>query len=454
VCLKPAKTVQHAQTSAFHPPAKHAAHGVRVTAPLPTGRVRRWVRVTKACAVAGAGALSGRRTEAAALYAADVLSELRGLAAKAGQMSGYVDGFVPAGQSAVFAKAMAKLQTAAHHSDPAAVRAVVEAELGRGLHDAFAEWSDTPFASASIGQVHRARLHDGTRVAVKVQHPGVATALGNDLDNAAAFESMVARLVPAGVNIDELFQAVVERFREELDYELEAKNLSEFARLHAAEPAVQLPRLVSSHSSRRVLTTLFCHGESFEQACRHAEAFREHYAETLWRFVTRSILRGGIFNADPHPGNYLFNKDGKVVFLDFGCVQRLSKERCRLAEALRLAAVEREEARFAEAVQEWFGASKGDYERAAFRFMRLCFEPIFASPFRFTPEFAARVVKGLQEFKGVMFSRSAGGVNFPSETVLLNRLQFGFYSVLARLDVEVDYAVLDGAVLTEAANAG
>lgn len=416
---------------------------------LPSGRLRRLVKMAKAGAVAGASAVTGRRTEAGALYAAELLSELRGLAAKAGQMSGYVDGFVPPGQRAVFEAAMGKLQNATKTSPPALVRELLESELGKPVSEAFAEWDDIPFASASIGQVHRARLHDNTLVAVKVQHPGIGEAFADDIDNARAFESVIARLVPAGLNMDEIFAEVVERFREELDYRHEAKNLLAFQKVHSFDDTMQLPKLYPSYSSQRVLTCAFCHGESFEQACAHAVQFREHYAEVLWRFVTRSILHGGLFNADPHPGNYLFNKDGKVVFLDFGCVQRLSEERRQQAGALRLAAVERDEVAFRSATRDWFAANGGEYERAAQKFMRLCFQPIFDSPFRFTPEFAARVVKGIQEFKALMFSRDPSVKGFPAETVLLNRLQFGFYSVLAKLDVEVDYAVLDGSVILE-----
>lgn len=416
---------------------------------LPTGRLTRLVKTAKAGVAAGAGAVMGRGTESAALYAAEVLSELRGLPAKAGQLSGYVDGLVPPAQRAAFASAMQKLQTATAPSPPDRVKRLVEAELRRPLSEAFRSFDDTPFASASIGQVHRARLPDGRAVAVKVQHPGIAAAVEGDLDSARIIELVIGRLAPATLDVDALFQEVSARFREELDYEHEGRNIAEFQKLHAGDPTMQLPRFIPSHSSKRVLTTLYCNGETFEQACTHATAFREQYAATLWRFVTRSILHGGLFNADPHPGNYLFNKDAKVVFLDFGCVQRLSEERRVQAGALRLAAVERDEAAFERAVRDWFGTRGGRYEAGAQRFMRLCFEPVFGSPFRFTSEFAARVVAGIQEFKGLMLSREPSAVRFPAETVLLNRLQFGFYSVLARLDVEVDYAVLDGEIILE-----
>jgi predicted unusual protein kinase regulating ubiquinone biosynthesis (AarF/ABC1/UbiB family) len=420
-----------------------------VPSELPTGRLTRLAKMAKAGAAAGAGAALGRSSETTLRYAADALCELRGLPAKAGQMTGYVDGFAPATHRVAFRSAMHKLLTETSASPPARVKRLVEAELGRRLGEAFAEWEEAPFASASIGQVHRARLHDGRAVAVKVQHPGIQAALEGDIGNARMIEAAVQRLAPAGIDVGELLREAAARFREELDYEREGRNIAEFHRLHAGDPSMQLPRFIASHSSRRVLTTLYCGGETFEQACRHAAGFREHYAETLWRFVTRSILHGGMFNADPHPGNYLFNKDGKVVFLDFGCVQRLSHERRQQAIALRLSAVQRDEAAFQRAVRDWFSLRAGRHEAPAQRFMRLCFEPIFASPFRFTPEFAARVVGGIQEFKGVVFTREPSGVRFPVETVLLNRLQFGFYSVLARLDVEIDYAVLDGEVILE-----
>lgn len=416
---------------------------------IPKGRVRRLARMARAGAVAGAGAVLGRKSDAAAAYASEILSELRGLAAKAGQMAGYVDGFVPPGQRKAFEAAMGSLQAATRASPPVMVRELVERELAQSLEQAFSQWEETPFASASIGQVHRARLPDQTLVAVKVQHPGIADAFENDLSNAAALESVIARLIPSGFDVDAIFEEITARFREELDYLNEARNLETFRSLHSMDPGVHVPRCYETHSSLRVLTCAFCHGETLDQACGHPEPFRQDYARTLWRFVTRSMLIGGAFNADPHPGNYLFTKDGKVVFLDFGCVQRFGQERKELNQALHRAAIERDEASFSRAVADWYGSHGGVFESGARRFMRLCFEPIFASPFRFTPEFAARVVKGIQEFKALMFSRDRSFAGFPPETVFLNRLQFGFYSVLAKLDVEVDYALEEEHVFEE-----
>jgi predicted unusual protein kinase regulating ubiquinone biosynthesis (AarF/ABC1/UbiB family) len=420
-----------------------------VTASVPRGRLSRLLQTARAGATAGASSVFGGRSDVLLARSADHLANLRGLGAKAGQMAGYIEGLVPESRNAVFRAAMGRLQEGTTASPPRAVRDLVEAELGRSIEQAFSEWEDSPFASASIGQVHRARLHDGKPVAVKVQHPGIEQAIEQDLKNAASAERLFAGLLPGSGMVDRLFDAVLARFREELDYQHEARNLAEFTELHRGDHGIQLPRCIADHSTRRVLTTQYFRGETLERAVRHASGFRQHYAETLWRFVTRSILHGGAFNADPHPGNYLFNKDGKVVFLDFGCVERLGEARREVAGALRLAAVQRDEAAFRVAVTEWFQARGGPHEAAVQRFMRLCFEPIFASPYRVTSAYAASVVQGVRELKSVLLSRTAATVTFPVETVLLNRLQFGLYSVLARLDVEVDYAVLDGGVILE-----
>ena len=416
---------------------------------VPTGRFRRLAKSTRAGAGAGAGALLGVQSRAAVQDAAQTLGELRGLAAKVGQLVGYVDGFSPERQSAVFERAMAPLQCRAPHSPPQLVRGVVEQELGHSIEHLFAEWEPQPFASASIGQVHRARLHNGLAVAVKVQHPGIVGALEADLLNASLLEGAFSKLSPRALNATEVFEFVAERFREELDYLKEADNLREFRAIHALDDSVHLPRVVDEHSRRRVLTCSFCGGESLSAAQQHPEPFREYYAETLWRFAVRSIVHAGVFNADPNPGNYLFAKDSKVVFLDFGCVQRLSgPQRDQLREMHR-AACQLDETGFRRAVVEWFGACGGAYENACVRFMRQLFRPIFESPFEVNRQFVRHVVYGIQELKKLMFMRDGSVMRFPPEMLLLNRLQFGLFSVLARLDVSLDYAQIAEDVLAE-----
>lgn len=414
---------------------------------VPVGRLSRLARMAGAGARTAAGLLRGEGARAIAVeQAARTLGELRGLAAKAGQMASYIDGFVPEKHQALFEATFRSLQLAAATSSPAEIRAVVEAELGAPVSDLFVDWDDRPLASASIGQVHRATVAGGTRVAVKVQHPGIDRAVEQDLQNAGTLSSVVAAIGPPA-DVKGAFEELRARFREELDYRIEASHQARFAALHVGDAAIRVPRVIGERSSRRVLTTELVQGLSIEQAAAAAEPTRRRHVETLWRFVFKSILCGGLFNADPHPGNYLFGEDGSVTFLDFGCVQTLSPVHVDLARQMHRAARRRDEPALFEATRKMLRTRGGDYERVALDYSRRCFEPLFGSPFRIDRAYVRGVVNAIGEMKPLILRKSARFVPLPREMLLMNRLQFGFYSVLARFDVEADYAAVERAFL-------
>jgi len=379
-----------------------------------------------------------------------VLGTLRGLAAKVGQTLSYVDGIVPEAQRESYERALGKLRDATPRSAPEAIRHVLEEELGAPVERLFASFDDRPFASASIGQVHRATLADGRPVAVKVQHPGIASAVESDLENAGVMEGLVTTLGPKGINAKAAYDEVAARFREELDYELEAERQAFFRNLHAGDPRIRIPEVIRERSSRRVLTSELVTGLSFEAAMAEPPRERALWAETLWRFVFKGNLVGGMFNADPHPGNYLFGPDGTVTFLDFGCVQPISNERLPTARAMHVAALHRDESGFAKHTAILLGTRGGEYGTRAVAYSRRCFEPMFGSPFHITREFTTSLVNDLRSLKKLFWAKDGSFVMLPPAMLFLNRLQFGFYSVLARLDVPVDYASVERAFLTEA----
>jgi predicted unusual protein kinase regulating ubiquinone biosynthesis (AarF/ABC1/UbiB family) len=242
---------------------------------------------------------------------------------------------------------------------------------------------------------------------------------------------------------------VARHFRDELDYTKEAAWQQRFAALHAGDATIAIPEVVVERSSQRVLSSTFSAGYDLETAMLRSEGGRRRYAEVLWRFVYRSILEGGLFNADPHPGNYLFCADGTVVFLDFGCVQLLSPEVQRYSRHAHLAAIARDEAAFARHAADLVQARGGAYEKAFVEYLRHAVEPVFRSPFRITRGYARELLSGLYDLKRRAFDRQSQFVPLPESTVLLNRLQLGFFSVLARLDVEVDYAGVEREFLAE-----
>lgn len=417
---------------------------------VPTGRLARLSGLARAGIRSGTSLLLSRDGHAAAQHAAEVLGRMRGLAAKLGQMASYVDGFVPESQRKAYELALSGLRAAAPSSPPDTVRKLVEAELGAPIEQLFASFELEPFASASIGQVHRAELATGVKVAVKVQHPGIERAIEADLKNASMLELFVGALGPKALDSRRMLGEIATRFREELDYRLEAERQQQFARVHAGDFSILIPDVISGRSARRVLTSQLMAGESLEWASEQPEALRRRYAEVLWRFVFRGNLVAGLFNADPHPGNYLFQPDGSIAFLDFGCVQPIGPERLSQARRLHAAARSGDEKRFREHCVAILQTRGGSYEEAAYAHSRASFEPLFASPFHLTRAFVTGMMHSMLELKEQLFAKDRSFVPLPEGILFMNRLQFGFYSVLAQLDVSADYRGVEEALCREA----
>jgi len=244
-----------------------------------------------------------------------------------------------------------------------------------------------------------------------------------------------------------MFDVIRARFREELDYAHEAECLLAFARLHEGDPDVRVPQLFASHSRARVLTTELVRGAAFDEACTAPDSERRAWARTLWRFVFKGTLVGGMLNADPHPGNYVFHDDGHVTFLDYGCIQRIGDRRTR-AVRVHHAALAGDEAAFGRAVAAMVASTPGPLEDLAIAYTRRCFTPLFSPPYRITRPFAASLVDEMRDM--AIVARKVADESFftmPADMLFVNRLQFGFYSVLARLDVEVDYASVERAFI-------
>lgn len=251
-----------------------------------------------------------------AAQVAEALGHMKGALMKIGQMVSYLD----AGVSAPVREALAGLQQDAPPMAPELAAEVVERELGAPPDQVFLEWDPQPIASASIGQVHRAITRDERAVAVKVQYPGADKAITADLDNAGLLVGGLGIAYP-GLDPKPLIEEIRARLIEELDYEHEARNQQLFADYYRRHPFVHVPDVLPEWSTGRVLTTELAEGARFAEMTTWSQDERNLAAETIYRFVFRSLYRLQAFNGDPHPGNYLFRPGGQVTFLDFGLVK-------------------------------------------------------------------------------------------------------------------------------------
>jgi predicted unusual protein kinase regulating ubiquinone biosynthesis (AarF/ABC1/UbiB family) len=366
----------------------------------------------------------------AAEAVAETMGQMKGAFMKLGQMLSFVSDEVPEEVRA----ALASLQASAPPMDFALLRAVAEEELGRPLERAFARFDEKPLASASIGQVHRATLPTGEEVAVKIQYPGVADAIRADLGNATMLYRMMSPLYP-GVDSRAVVDELRGRIIEELDYAREADNQRAFLALYDGHPFIRIPRVFASHSTPRVLTTEFVDGRRFADVLADDEATRSRWGEILFRFVFGSIVRHGMFNGDPHPGNYLFDGDGRVVFLDFGCVKYFPSEMLANWRALVKAHLTGDRAAFAQQlVALTFIPSVGGFDLdVLFDYFGYFYEPIQEDrEFVFTRDYNARSFKHVFKADGAATGLSKR-LNMPRDFVFVNRIQWGVHSVLAHL---------------------
>lgn len=361
------------------------------------------------------------------------MGQMKGALMKLGQMMSFVSDDIPEEYRA----ALATLQHSAPAMDFALLRDVAERELGKPLERAFARFDEKPLASASIGQVHRATLPDGTDVVVKIQYPGVAEAIRADLANVGLLYQMMAMFYPA-LDPKPVVDELRERITEELDYELEAKNQRTFAEMYANHPFIAVPRVIDSHSTKLVLTSTRVAGRRFAEVLADPPEQRARYAEIIYRFVFGSIINHGVFNGDPHPGNYLFADDGKIAFLDYGCIKWFPKQMLTDWLALVRAHLGGNQATFREqAVKLSFLKDDSPItQEMLFEYFAFFYEPFESKgPFSFSREYNARSFRMVFAPDG-KFAGLSKKLNMPRDFVFVNRIQWGVWSILAQLEAK------------------
>jgi predicted unusual protein kinase regulating ubiquinone biosynthesis (AarF/ABC1/UbiB family) len=310
---------------------------------IPTSRVARTAKVTGLAAGQAARQLGThttnlargeegrqkaleRRHVEAAQQIVSALGTMKGAAMKFGQVMSFLDvGLVPEEYREEFQRKLGELRDAAPKVRFSDMRKVIDAELDEPLEDVFAEFDETPIAAASIGQVYRARLHDGRDVAVKVQYPGVAQAVRADMQNLGMILRLMKRVAP-GLDVKATAEELRSRIGDELDYELEAQNQRSMSRIFRGHPFIVVPEVVSDLAREKVLVTEFVGGVGFDAIKARDQATRNRVGEIVFRFYFGCMYRHHQFSGDPHPGNFLLMEDGKVAFLDFGLYKVMASD--------------------------------------------------------------------------------------------------------------------------------
>lgn len=361
----------------------------------------------------------------------ELMGNMKGLMMKLGQIISFISDDVPEQYRTV----LGQLQKQSPPMSFELARDVVEAELRAPLARLFRRFDPEPIAAASIGQVHRARLASGEEVAVKVQYPGVDAAIRADLSGMAVVNSVLGMLSP-GLDPKPLAAELRARISEELDYEREARNQRLFAELYDGHPFIRIPPVFPTFSTARVLTCTWADGHDFAWLLAQPPSYQQRAAEILFRFVFGSIFRFGVFNADPHPGNYAFNEDGTVTFLDFGCVKYFPSRMITDWMAIIRSHLRGDRGEFRElAIRLGFLRPDSDLSLDAYYESLGYFYAPFARDecFTFTPEYNAQSLTVMFDRRHAVYGEVQRKLNLPPDFVFVNRLQWGLNSILSQL---------------------
>lgn len=389
------------------------------------------------------------------------LAHMRGAVMKVGQMlSMDGHGVLPA----PFADLLARLRDQAYAMPATQLAEVLEREYGNGWHKRFKHFSFEPIAAASIGQVHRAETHEGERLALKIQYPGVRASIDSDIANLGLLLRLPG-LTPPGVEVDSVLAQLLPKLRAQLhaetDYAAEALAATTYRERLGKEldlPELFVPRVHPEHSTAHILAMAFAPGQPVASLMQPGvpQAQRDRVAAALCRLAVKEFFGMRLVQTDPNFGNYLFDADtGRIGLLDFGAAQAVDDARVEqvreLGRALRQAS--RQRTHLAALALGLVHASDTPAQQASVVDLLLTVgEPLRASgPYDFG---ASTLVRDVFEQGQARFFETGYGQPPPADLLLLQRKFVGTFLLCAKLGARVDLGEVFGVELDEAVLCG
>lgn len=317
----------------------------------------------------------------------------------------------------------------------------IRRELGRRPEALFASFEHTAFAAASLGQVHRATLKDGTVAAVKIQYPGVDETVEQDLRNLklllATVDAIGRDVMRRNIDTAAIYGELEQRLREELDYTIEAVNQRDFARMFKRDNTVTIPHPFAALSSRRVLTMTFVEGYPLAEFMNPSvdANMREWIARKIHDLAWRQILEFGVLQTDFHPGNYVVSHHPRLGVLDFGSIRRFPDSVRRGNLAVARALVARDDHALGESMRALGYIEPNDDARPIVEIMHELFEPMISDREWDPTEYDA-IGKAARVGETAI---AAGIYQSPAHSVFLIRALIGLEGLTRGLAVKMSY---------------
>lgn len=370
-----------------------------------------------------------------------VLGELKGGAMKVGQALSVLEAAVPEQFGAPYREALTKLQKDAPPLPAAKVHRVLDAQLGTKWRTRFSSFSDTPVASASIGQVHKGVWSDGREVAVKIQYPGADEALRADLKTMQRMVIVLKQLTP-GADIQGVVDELIERTEMELDYRLEADNQRAFAKAYAGHPHFVVPHVIAS--SPKVMITEWIDGVPMSQIIRSGTVDERDICGTrLFELTFDAPARVGLMHGDAHPGNFMLLPDGRMGVIDFGAVAPLPGGLpIELGKSIRLARDKNYDELLPTLEKVGF-IQRGENVpiREIDDMMRQYVEPIEVDVFHYTRKWLQRMT-AVNMDRSVQQIKTARQLDLPAKLAIPLRVIASVVAICAQLDAHVPVQAL------------
>ena len=380
-----------------------------------------------------------REKDAASLAAA--LGGLKGPIMKVAQLLATIPEALPA----EYAAELGQLQSQAPPMGWPFVRRRMAAELGPDWEAKFATFEHEAAASASLGQVHRAKSHDGGALAAKLQYPDMQSAVEADLAQLSVLFSIHARMQPA-IETSEMLKEIAARLREELDYDLEARHMRLYGIIFKDDPLIRVPEVVLPLSTGRLLTMTWLEGRRLLDYTSRPLEERNQIARAMFRAWWYPFSQYGVIHGDPHLGNYTMFEDGMssaagINLLDYGCMRTFAPKFVQGVVDLYHGLLRNDRALIVHAYETWgFAGLSNELIDILNIWANFIYGPMLEDRVRTIAEQVSPSMYGRREaFKVHQGLQEKGPVKVPREFVFMDRAAIGLGGVFLHLNAELNY---------------